>query len=120
MIIVQYCSNCKIEHTRQGQRYCVDCHSAYMREWRKTHPLNEDEKYKDNCRSAANAYKKRGHLIQKPCRICWDPDSQMHHPDYDRPLEVEWLCRPCHLELHRIERSKAIQEMIAVVRRALA
>jgi hypothetical protein len=21
---------------------------------------------------------------------------QAHHPDYDFPLRVEWLCRPCH------------------------
>jgi hypothetical protein len=24
----------------------------------------------------------------------------MHHPDYDKPLFVEWYCRRCHLNLH--------------------
>jgi hypothetical protein len=24
-----------------------------------------------------------------------------HHPDYSRPLEVEWLCRACHALIHR-------------------
>ena len=24
-----------------------------------------------------------------------------HHPDYSKPLEVEFLCRPCHLNEHR-------------------
>lgn len=24
-----------------------------------------------------------------------------HHADYSMPLEVEWLCRDCHYDLHR-------------------
>lgn len=25
----------------------------------------------------------------------------MHHPDYSKPLEVVWMCRPCHLAEHK-------------------
>jgi hypothetical protein len=32
---------------------------------------------------------------EKPCK----PDS--HHTDYSAPLEVEWLCRRCHLTADR-------------------
>lgn len=35
------------------------------------------------------------------CSRCGDEgDIQAHHPDYDRPLEVEWLCVSCHVEEH--------------------
>jgi hypothetical protein len=42
---------------------------------------------------------RRGEL-KKPsiCSWCGD-DSQpieAHHPDYNRPLMVVWICRPCH------------------------
>ena len=70
--------------------------------------LTPEQKKKDNCRSYALVYMRRGKLIKTSCQKCGDQNSQMHHPDYDKPLEVEWLCRLCHLELHKKQRSKAI------------
>jgi ribosomal protein S27AE len=45
--------------------------------------------------------KKVGKLLQQPCRSCGNPESQAHHEDYRKPLDVTWLCRRCHRELHR-------------------
>lgn len=98
------CSKCLSAVPPKGRRYCNPCHAAWMREWRKAHPLTEEQRKKDNCRSYANAYKKRGKLVQVPCEKCGSPKSQMHHHNYDKPLEVEWLCRPCHMRLHQEER----------------
>jgi len=41
--------------------------------------------------------------ISRPeiCEICGKsckPDA--HHPDYNKPLEVSWLCRGCHHDVH--------------------
>lgn len=87
---------------RGSQRYCCFCHAAYMREWRKTHPLTSDQKRKVNSRSYANVYLKRGKLLRKACECCGEENSQIHHPDYDKPLKVVWLCRSCHLKLHKL------------------
>lgn len=93
------CSKCRIEHNG-SHRYCAPCFAAYQREWRKTHPLSEESRKRDNCRSYASVYKRRGILRQNPCEHCGDPKSQMHHIDHELPLDVTWLCRPCHLAWH--------------------
>lgn len=73
--------------------------AAYMREWRKTHPMSAEQRRKDISRSYAGVYKRRGKLVSRPC-WCGAP-AEMHHDDYTRPLDVAWLCREHHLLLHR-------------------
>ena len=31
-----------------------------------------------------------------------ETDGERHHDDYTKPLEVKWLCRVHHKELHRV------------------
>lgn len=47
-----------------------------------------------------------GIVERAPCSACGDPKSEAHHPDYDRPLEVVWLCRKHHKAAHRKGRNK--------------
>ena len=42
-----------------------------------------------------------GRLVRQPCFIC-GAKAQAHHPDYDRPLDVTWLCSKHHKAAHRI------------------
>jgi hypothetical protein len=57
-----------------------------------------------NARSYANVYQRRGVLKPQPCEVVGCRNvPQKHHDDYDRPLDVRWLCRPHHLALHRGE-----------------
>lgn len=94
-----------MEHSRKLPTrlaaYCNDCHAAYMRGWRPEHPLTAEQKVKDNARAYANVYQKRGKLIPQPCEQCGSSESEKHHEDYSKPLDVRWLCRQCHLALHR-------------------
>lgn len=87
---------------RDGQKNCLSCHAAYMRANRPRHSdLPEEQRRRANARSYANVYKRRGKLVPEPCKRCGGDDAEMHHHDYSQPLEVEWLCRPCHLTEHR-------------------
>ena len=43
---------------------------------------------------------KSGQLVRQPCEICGDPKGQPHHPNYNEPLRVEWLCRRHHMQHH--------------------
>lgn len=43
---------------------------------------------------------KRGELKKLPCEICGKERVEAHHEDYKKPLQVRWLCRRHHLQLH--------------------
>jgi hypothetical protein len=47
---------------------------------------------------------RRGTLIRKVCEVCGKRNSEAHHDDYSKPLDVRWLCRKHHAEHHRKQR----------------
>ena len=59
----------------------------------------------DRRRSAAHSAVARaiksGLLVRQPCQECGEPKSVAHHEDYDRKLDVMWLCQPCHVQRHQ-------------------
>ena len=58
------------------------------------------QRHKHIARWAAHHAVASGKLVRVPCK-CGEPKSEAHHPDYSKPLEVLWLCRPCHNEEHK-------------------
>lgn len=70
----------------------------YQKEYRKT----DNYKFKKRSRSAFERAVKYG-FIKRPsqCERCLKeckPDG--HHEDYNKPLEVQWLCKICHFQAH--------------------
>lgn len=45
-----------------------------------------------------------GKLRRQPCAACNAINTQAHHEDYSRPLDVIWLCAECHMRRHRMMR----------------
>jgi len=96
----QTCANCQVAQKRKSHRYCDKCHNAYMREWRKTHPVSEEQRIKGIVRNKTKMRIQRGLLIPYPCEICDSLKVEAHHDDYRKPYCVRWLCREHHLEYH--------------------
>jgi hypothetical protein len=98
------CGHCREAPRAKASRWCNACNAAAMRDSRKRNPMTDEQRRKDNCRSYANVYLRRGKLVRQPCEVCGSADSQMHHHDYSKPLDVQWLCREHHLQLHKSEK----------------
>jgi ribosomal protein S27AE len=72
-------------------------HNAANHKWEKS-----NQKKKSASCSVNNAV--RDHKIEKPthCSEC-NTETQLHghHDDYNKPLEVRWLCSKCHRAWHK-------------------
>lgn len=53
-----------------------------------------------------------GELKRMPCEACGSQRVQAHHDDYEKPLEVRWLCPSCH-KRHHIEQKRAAHPPVA-------
>lgn len=63
--------------------------------WRKA------DKRRIKCHNAVSKAIKSGALVRQPCCKCSSLKSLAHHEDYDKPLDVVWLCQPCHKQRHK-------------------
>lgn len=82
-------SNARYRDTDAFRKLCAD----YKREYRRNNPH-------EVARDATKVALRSGRLVRPDhcvkCGLVCKPEA--HHPDYDKPLEVVWLCRVCHLE----------------------
>ena len=109
-IMGRSCKNCRRSIRRgSGVGLCTPCyhlpqiHAKLMRKWRRTHPLTIEQRRRDIARSYAGVYLRRGKIKRSPCSQCHEPGQHMHHEDYSRPLNIEWLCKRCHKRIHTIK-----------------
>jgi hypothetical protein len=69
---------------------------------RHPNPLSAEERRQRHNAGQQARYeaKKKGKPTR--CSFCGkeDDDLQGHHPDYDVPKYVVWVCRQCHIDIH--------------------
>ena len=100
---------------------CKECYRLYNRtikrrkynyQWRKEH--NYDKKgfprIRRNAKQRVIMAVKRGTIIKLPCGICGNSKVEGHHEDYNKPLEVVWLCNKHHRERHQLLRKPLYEE----------
>lgn len=116
------CGKCKQEKLLSGfsknrsrgdglQYWCKDCHvERYLNPVAREAQRKAAEDYyrkhpeKAKARYAVKYAIKTGKLVRSIfCEECGLPaETEGHHPDYTKPLVVDWLCLECHKELNTI------------------
>ena len=100
---------------------CKECTKKDSKSRQENHPERDYETRIAACRkrpTKKNAYMAveaaiRAGIITRPdrCSGCGCPNSEhrieAHHYDYSRPLDVIWLCTPCH---RKMDAQKRIRE----------
>ena|ERR1051326_8611962 len=93
--------------------YCRNCTTIRLRQYRQTEAGKKSTSkaaakaywknpQKGRARSLLNYYVKKGQVTKSShCHSCKQTKPvEGHHIDYNKPLEVTWLCRGCHSDLH--------------------
>lgn len=111
----------RIEYMKQWRRDNAEHRSQYNKQWREDnaeHVIQYNRQwYKDNRKRAIKRSRKWvrnnpkkvkayniAHRIKgrQKCSITGCNNiGEKHHPDYDKPLEIVWLCSKHHKEEHR-------------------
>lgn len=60
-----------------------------------------EDKRRSKAHYAVSQAIKKGVLVRSDCEKCGNKKSLAHHDNYDKPLEVTWLCQPCHKQRHK-------------------
>lgn len=106
------CKSCKKVYADAYQAKHIDELRAKARE-RMRHPdrvkaateltklwaASDDRRKK--CHNQVMSALKKGLINREPCVRCGSKESEAHHEDYDKPLDVMWLCRICHKQRHK-------------------
>lgn len=77
--------------------------AAQMKSYRKTPRLQIKFKARIQVMHALEA----GKLKRQACGECGAKRAEAHHPDYSKPLEVVWLCKPCHTTEHAVAKERS-------------
>jgi len=87
------CKQCKINIKRNTKKINRERHKDYIR---------TGQGLENWCaKQVVYNLKKMGILKPTKCQICGAYKVEAHHINYNKPWEVVWLCRKCHLEWHK-------------------
>lgn len=105
-------SRCKLCHTATVKQYHQKHHDAHAEAQRRWYGNNresallmyknirENNPQKTRARDAVNNAIKHGRIVRLPCAECGNEKTHAHHDDYNKPLQVIWLCPKHHKKLH--------------------
>lgn len=120
----KWCCYCGNEKENRKLSYCYRCNSFLESEARFKRvsslegKLKERLKHKIRMEDPIKRLKRSAHLmvtgaicggylVKKPCEVCGKINGvDAHHDDYNKPLDVRWLCRLHHMQHHNAQKIK--------------
>ena len=107
------CKECTKADAKKNYRNNLSTRRAYdatrnkrdnrkAQRYRSTVNLRAKYPEKNKARQAVARALASGVLLRLDCEHCGNPKSEAHHPNYSKPLDVVWLCLPCHRAEHGI------------------
>lgn len=121
--VIAKCDYCGIEfdtkpsaYAKKKRHFCsMECYAEYREKIMPPEEqptfgkgYSEEERAKRRkARSELNHYLRDKHIERKPCEVC-GAKAEAHHDDYNKPLEVRWLCFKHHREWHKIHENSEL------------
>lgn len=81
------------------RRAASDQRKAWVTEFQRVQRHRHPEKYA--ARTAVSNAIRDGRMTRQPCAVCGCKETEAHHEDYSKPLDVVWLCFEDHRKLHK-------------------
>lgn len=77
--------------------------------------LRKNSPEKDRAWATVGRALKSGKLKREPCLYCGSITVEAHHEDYNKPLNVIWVCHACHLrEFHLTRIAESIDAPVLI------
>ena len=92
---------------RETYRKTIAFKESHIEANEKYRKSNPNKKYAQGAVSKAVI---AGKIKRLPCFICGNEATEGHHPNYDSPIDVIWLCDKHHKETHVLAREIIRQE----------
>jgi len=103
---VNKCKLCNKKDVSEHRLKNIDKVRAYDRERGSRRTAKENKEYRQKYPKKYKAHQvvnyaiKSKRLFNQPCEICGKNETHGHHDDYDKPLNVRWLCAEHHHQWH--------------------
>ena len=94
----------------------------YVKKWQfenKDKVYKSNKKWQENNKERRYAHIKFNNYLKKfpdikpdNCSLCGNTEIKLeaHHNNYSKPLEVVWMCRSCHIGVHKVINGKVVKE----------
>lgn len=103
---VNKCKLCNKKDVRENRSQKVEYYRKYDKERGNRQGKEYNKEYRERfpkkyaAHVLVNNHVRDGKLEKKPCEVCGVENAVAHHDDYDKPLEVRWLCQAHHVQWH--------------------